>query len=169
MGPPEYDDGAPFVDSKGRGKVKRSDEAMQKVMEARRAHLESCEKQMKESKCVIEADQAFVADDLQPIETRCFAAGGDKYAGSAASKAHHRRHFVFHIDSVIPPEIDFCSESRRQSEQPLQNIEIVNALIDQQTTAFATPGTSPVADPVVDIRSVPGSHCPAETVQVADD
>jgi len=33
--------------------------ASPKVMEARRAHLESCDKQMKESKCVIEADQAL--------------------------------------------------------------------------------------------------------------
>ena len=70
VGPPEYDDGAPFVDSKGRGKVKRSDEAMQKVMEARRAHLESCEKQMKESKCVIEADQALAmgAHQVRQVE-----------------------------------------------------------------------------------------------------
>ena len=35
--------------------------ASPKVMEARRAHLESCDKQMKESKCVIEADQALGA------------------------------------------------------------------------------------------------------------
>eukprot|EP00802_Teleaulax_amphioxeia_P031854 Tamp_35387.p2 GENE.Tamp_35387~~Tamp_35387.p2 ORF type:complete len:172 (+),score=45.05 Tamp_35387:74-517(+) len=49
----------PDVDDKGKGRVKRSQEAMHKVMEARRVHVESMERKMREMQGGVDADEAL--------------------------------------------------------------------------------------------------------------
>mmetsp|Transcript_5938 Transcript_5938/g.8834 ORF Transcript_5938/g.8834 Transcript_5938/m.8834 type:complete len:151 (+) Transcript_5938:283-735(+) len=62
----------PNIDSKGRGRVKRSEEAMHKVMEARRTHVAIMEQKMKEVEGGIDADQALAlgAHTVREIERK---------------------------------------------------------------------------------------------------
>ena len=60
-----------------------------------------------------------------------------------------------------------CNQTLRHSHHPLPDVQIMRALIHQNTAALSSPGCSPGAGIIISLRAVPVRDCPAKTDQFA--
>ena len=51
------------------------------------------------------------------------------------------------------------------ADEPLQHVQVVDALVDQQAAALTRPSAAPFAHLVIHIRAVPTGHGPSESLQ----
>ena len=105
--------------------------------------------------------------DFQAVGAGSIGGGGDKYAGCAIGEFQICRHIILHLDIVPFSVMAEGAYPGGHSADPLQQIQIVRALIQKNAAAFSVPGGSPAAGVVVSLAAVPVRNQPAHALHFA--
>ena len=108
------------------------------------------------------------ADDLETIRAGSFTSGTHEHARGLIRPFEIRGDVVFDFNLVKATELTEAAHARRHSEQPLQHVEIVQALIEQHSAAFAFPGRAPRTAGVVSLAAKPIGVDPVHACDFAE-
>ena len=111
---------------------------------------------------VFEDDFAVGADDFQAVGAGRFASGGNKDAGGAVGVFEVGDNAVFHFDVVKTSELHEAAYFGGHSAHPLEGVELVEALVEENAAAFAFPCGAPSATGVVGVGSIPIGNDPVD-------
>src|SRR5262245_54173171 len=107
------------------------------------------------------------AGDFESVAAGRFPGGRNKCAGATVRKFEISRNVVLHFDMMEPAELAETAHTRGRSEQPLHDIQIMEALIEQYSPALPLPGRAPAAAGIIRLRPVPIGHDPTHPHQLA--
>ena len=116
---------------------------------------------------IVADNLCFVHRDFKPVGAGRVAGGGDKYAGCAVWIFQIGGDVVFYLD-IMP--FAFMTEGGHLAghpADPLQQVEVVRALVEQHTAAFTGPGRSPCARIIVRLGTVPAGDDPVDPFDLA--
>lgn len=111
---------------------------------------------------VLEDDFAAGADDFQAVGAGRLAGGGNKDAGGAVGIFKVSGDVVFHFNVVKASELHEAAHFGGHSAHPLKDVELVEALVEENAAAFALPCGSPSATGVVGVGSIPVGNDPVD-------
>ena len=93
--------------------------------------------------------------DFKPIGSGSVASGGNEHAGSAVGVLQIGGHVIFHFDIVPFPFMTESTDAAGHSADPLDQIQIVGALVQQYAAAFTVPSGAPGAGIIIGLGAVP--------------
>ncbi len=105
--------------------------------------------------------------DFEPVGTGRLAGRCDKNAGGAILEIEESGDIVLNVDGVITSEPAESPHARGHAEEPLEEIEIMGTLIEQDAAAFAGPGGPPSPAGIVGGGAKPISDDPIDAPDFA--
>ena len=108
------------------------------------------------------------AQHLEAVGARGVRRGGDERARRAVCKFEVGRHVVLRFDVVPFAEMAEGVHLIRHAADPLQQVELVRALVQQHAAAFALPRGPPAARIVIILRAEPVGDDPVHAADLAD-
>ena len=111
---------------------------------------------------VFEDDFAACAGDFQAVGAGRFACGGNKDARGAVGVFQIRGDAVFHLDVVEASELHEAAHFDGHTAHPLEGVELMEALVEEDAAAFAFPSGSPSTAGVVGVGSIPVGNDPVD-------
>src|SRR6516225_373521 len=102
----------------------------------------------------------MLGSHLEPVGTGRFSSGSAEYGGHAVRIFEIGSNVVLDFDIMISAKIAECADSGRHSKDPLKQIKIVRALVEQHSPSLAFPGSSPIAGLIVGFCSEPVGNSP---------
>ncbi len=112
-------------------------------------------------------DGAAVANDLEAVGAGGVAGGGDEGAGRAVLVLDVGGHIVLDLDVVPLTKVHLDVDQLGHTADPLPEVEVVGALVEQDAAALARPGGAPGARVVVGLGAVPVGDDPARALEGA--
>src|SRR6516164_6117403 len=97
----------------------------------------------KEEFVIFDHDFASFGGYFEAICTRRFPGGSADYSRHPVGILQVGSNVVFNFDIVIPAKLTKCPDSGRHSKDPLVQIQIVRALIEQNTPSLTRPRRPP--------------------------
>lgn len=116
---------------------------------------------------VFEDDFAHRPDDLETVAAGRFAGRRNENTGRAIFQFHVAGDIVLDFDVMKAAKLDEAADACGHAEEPLQHIELVQALIDKHAATFTLPGRAPTAAGVVGFRAEPIGDNPGKPGDVA--
>ena len=110
---------------------------------------------------------AFVACNLQTVRARALTRRGDERARRTVRVLGVSRHFVLNLNVVPMAVLAVAHHAIRHAEDPLPQVKLMWALVQQHAAAFACPRRTPRAAVVVCLRAVPVRDDPNAAFQFA--
>ena len=98
---------------------------------------------------IFHAEAAFGSPDLQPVHPRILPAGAYKRAVKSSRILQLDVRPVLHLEIIVFSIVQRGKYPVRHAEQPLPDVKIMLALVDQETAALALPGAPPGSGPMV--------------------
>ena len=120
---------------------------------------------IKEQFSVLTDDLAHLKGQFQTIGTGSVAGSGDKHAGCAVLILQIGGHIILHFNIVPLRLMTEGTYLRRHPAQPLQQIQLMRALIQQHAAAFSVPCSLPARRIIIALGAIPVSHDPIHTLQ----
>src|SRR6202007_340837 len=117
----------------------------------------------KEELIIFDYDFASLGGYFETVRPRRFPGGSVDNGRHTIRMLEIGCHIVFDLDIVIPAKIAKCADAGRHPKNPLENIQVVWALVEQQPAPLACPGSSPVTRLVVRFSPEPVSNRPVHT------
>ena len=111
---------------------------------------------------------AALGGDLEAVGAGGFAGGGDEHAGGAVGEFEVSRDVVLDFNAVIFAETAVGADAFRETEHPLEEIEVVRALVEQHAAALAGPSRAPAAGAVVGLGAEPICDDPIHAADFAE-
>ena len=111
---------------------------------------------------VFENDFAAGADDFKAVGAGRFAGGGNENARGAVGVFQVGGDAVFHLNVVKASELHEAAHFGGHSAHPLEGVELVEALVEEDAAAFSLPSGSPSATGVVGVGSIPVGNDPVD-------
>lgn len=115
-----------------------------------------------------EDEFAAVAGDFEAVCAGGFAGGGDEEAGGTGWIFHEDGDVVFDFDVVEAAELAEAADARWFAEEPVEEIDLVRALVEERAAAFAFPGRAPAAAGVVGFGAEPIGDDPIDADDLAE-
>ena len=115
-----------------------------------------------------DGEASLFAGDFQLVHAWSLAGGGDKGGGRAVVVLQHRGHVVLDFDLMEAAELAETTDFLRHAKHPLEEIQIVGALIHEDTTALAFPRAAPAAGGVVVVGAEPIGDFPMDAAHAAE-
>ncbi len=116
---------------------------------------------------VLDNQTAAVAADFQTVGAGRLAGRRNEEAGRAVGILEIGRDLVLYLDVVALAEVAEGAHAYRHAAQPLQEVEIMRALVQQHAAALALPGGTPPPAIVVELRAEPVGDHPVHTHEIA--
>ena len=126
----------------GNGGVRHAEHIAGAGAELRGSGLVLCQGQ----DAAVIAQGASITDDIEAVGAWCLSCGADKHAAGAIGVFQPGSGFIFHLDVVVFAETAKALQASRHSAKPLQDIQVVDALVEQQAAPFTHPGGAPVTE-----------------------
>ncbi len=114
---------------------------------------------------IFQDDLAAVGDDFEAIGAGRFAGGGDENAGSAVGIFEIGGDAVFDFDFMETPQLTKGRDGTRHAADPLQQVQLMGALIEQDAAAFALPGRPPGAGIIISLGAKPCGNDPVDAAE----
>jgi len=105
---------------------------------------------------------------FETVASRRFTSGRNENPGAAIGPFHVGRDIIFDLNIVIPAELTKPAHTRWHPAEPLEHVELVQALIQQHTAALAFPGRAPAAARVISFCPIPIGNNPVHADQLAE-
>ena len=115
-----------------------------------------------------DGETALFAGDFQFVHAWGLAGGGDKGGGRAVVVLQHSGHIVFDFDLMEAAELAETTDFLRHAKHPLEEIQIVWALVHENAAALAFPRATPAAGGVVVVGAEPIGHFPMDATHGAE-
>ena len=103
--------------------------------------------------------------DLQAVGARGVGGGGDENAGRPALKLQIGGHVVLHLDVVPLALVAEGADPDGQAAEPLEQVQLMGALVQQDAAALAGPGGPPSAGVIVALGAVPVRDQPGDALE----
>ena len=113
---------------------------------------------------VLTDERRLRACNLQTVRAGGVGGRGDENARCAVRVLEIGGHVVLNLDVVPLALVAETLHLARQSHQPLHQIQLMRALVQQHTAAFARPRCAPCAGIVIELRAVPVGDNPIDTL-----
>ena len=127
------------------------------------------DRQLLEGQHVVFAYQlAQGAGDLQAVGAGGVAGGGDEHAGRAVGELQEGGHVILDLHVMPLALVGKGMHLGRQAAQPLQQIQLVGALVEQHAATLALPGGTPCTGVIVVLGAVPVGDDPVHALDLAD-
>jgi hypothetical protein len=94
---------------------------------------------------VLKDDPPALAGNFEAIRTRRLTGGRDKRGVGSARHLEIGGHVVLDLDFMVTTEIAEAVHAFRETKDPLEKIEVMRALVEQNTAALARPTGPPAA------------------------
>ena len=117
---------------------------------------------------VLKDDLAPCADDLEAVGAGGFAGGRDEHARGAVGPFHDAGDVVLDLDVVEAAELAEAAHARGHSAEPLQDIELMEALVEEHAATLALPRRAPTATGVVGLGAEPVGDDPVDADDLAE-
>lgn len=115
-----------------------------------------------------DGETALLAGDFEAVAARSLASGGDKGGGEAAVVLQHGGDIVFDLDLMETTELAEAADALRHAEHPLEEVQVVRALVHEHAAALALPRATPAAGGVVIIGAEPVGDFPVHAADRAE-
>ena len=116
-------------------------------------HLRGCNALLQ---LVIFHDQfCFVHLDLKTVCSVGIAGAGDKYAGCTVGVFHISGNIVLYFNVVPLAVVQMRGDVDGHAADPLPQIQLMGALVQQNTAAFSCPGSTPITGIVIRLAAIP--------------
>lgn len=114
-----------------------------------------------------DGEATLFARDFQLVHARGLAGGGDKGGGGAVVVLQHSGHVVLDFDLMEAAELAETTDFLRHTKHPLEEVEIVWALVHENAAALPFPRAAPAAGGVVVVGAEPISDFPMDATHGA--
>ena len=104
---------------------------------------------------------AAIAHDFKAVRAGRIPGRGNKGSGRAVRVLHVRCHVILHLDVVPFAKVHPGIDKARHTANPLPQIQVMRALIEQNAAALARPRGTPRARIIVRLVPVPVGNNPA--------
>lgn len=111
---------------------------------------------------IFQDDLAFGAGDFEAVGSGCLAAGGDEHSGGAIRVFEVGGDVILDLDIVVTAELAEAADPGGHPEKPADHVQVVQALIEQDTAAFTLPRGTPAAAGEVGFGAVPIGDDPVQ-------
>src|SRR5688572_7457485 len=98
---------------------------------------------------------SFFTRDLEPVCAGGFTRRRNENSGAAVWILKIGGDIVLDFNLMKPAQLAKAPDPRRTSAQPLQHIQVVRALIEQNAAALPFPGRPPAPAAVVGLGAIP--------------
>ena len=90
--------------------------------------------------------------------------GSDKYSSGTIGILQIGGHIVFYLDIMPLANVTKSVYLAGQSTNPLQQIQLMGALVQQNTAAFTCPSSTPCTGIIINLGTIPVSNNPVYTL-----
>ena len=104
---------------------------------------------------------------FKAVGPRRISCGSDEHSGSSIRKLHICGHIVLYLDVMPLSFMHKASDTHRQAADPLQQIQLMRALIQEHAAPFSVPGRSPLPGIIVVLRPVPVRDDPVHSFDLS--
>ena len=106
--------------------------------------------------------------DFEAVRSGSLASRRHEHARRAVRIFEHGRDVIFNFDVMVFADAADGGHSGGHAAQPLEQIQIVRALVQQNTAAFAAPRRTPAAGAVVGFAAEPRRDDPVRPLDLAE-
>jgi hypothetical protein len=117
---------------------------------------------------IFEDEFAAFASNFEAVSAGSFSGGGDEDAGGAVFVLEVSGDIIFYFDVVVATDFAEATDFIGQAEDPLEEIEVVGALIEKHAAAFSAPGSAPSAGGVIVFGAEPIGDNPVDATDGAE-
>ena len=105
--------------------------------------------------------------NLKSIASRGLSGGGNKHPGGTIRIFEIGSDIILNLNIVKATTLSKTADFAGHADQPLQRVELVQALVEQHTTSFALPGGSPPTRGIVGFCAEPVGNDPIDAYDVS--
>ncbi len=114
-----------------------------------------------------DGDAALLGGDFQFVHAGGFTGGSDEGGSGAVVVFHDGGDIVFDFDFVETAKFAEATDLLRHAKKPLEEVQIVRALVHENASALALPGAAPAAGGIVVIGAEPVGDLPVDAADFA--